>query len=163
MTTIFNHLSFLKIDAYVYKHDRKSLEMVSIGSHSDIEIKKQHYYGRKDVFEYKSYIENQHAHSSLVFHHGKVLRVLRKKGPLISDSETFNQYRGKGIYPFTIFSIAKEYILQKNHPEIFMLVVPTNIPSIKGIEKAGFIRQCRIKTTRFLGIYFNQQIIREND
>jgi len=163
MNTFFNQLQFINVDAFVYVHNRDSLERVAIGNRPEVELSTMPYKGRKNVLEYNSYIEKKHTHRSLLFMKAAMLSIIGKRGPLISDSETVNNFRGQGIFPFTIFSIAKELVFQKNYPEVFILVVPTNIASIRGIEKAGFVRKYRIKATRFLWIYFRKQVTKINE
>ncbi len=57
---------------------------------------------------------------------------------------THPQYRGQGIYPMVL-----DYITQtKNGNHFYMLVHPTNTPSIRGIEKAGFNKIGKVKKTK---------------
>jgi predicted GNAT family acetyltransferase len=46
---------------------------------------------------------------------------------------TLPNYRGKGLYPFSL-----ETLVKNNDKTFFMIVESENIASIKGIEKAGF-------------------------
>ncbi len=62
-----------------------------------------------------------------------------KKGDLsIGPCFTAVSHRGKGIYPTVLKKICDEYA--KDGTDIYMVVAEHNKPSIRGIEKAGFVR-----------------------
>lgn len=46
-------------------------------------------------------------------------------------------FRGKGIYPKVLSEICRR---SNDTSSFYMIVDETNLPSIKGIEKAGFVR-----------------------
>lgn len=74
-----------------------------------------------------------------------------KKGDFeIGPCLTVPEMRGRGIYPRVLSSIVKSYRSQ-NDADFYMLVAPDNRASIKGIEKAGFVRVGTAK--KHLGAY----------
>ncbi len=75
---------------------------------------------------------------------------------LIGDCYTNNKYRGKGIYPTVIRRVLKQFIPKNN---VYMLVSPENIPSIRGIEKAGLQLIGRLKCLRIGPVFLQKKII----
>ena len=67
-------------------------------------------------------------------------------------------YRGRSIYPQVINKIAFE-TLNKGIEDVFIVVNNNNIPSIKGIERAGFSKFAAIKGRRWLWFYLKKQIV----
>jgi hypothetical protein len=49
------------------------------------------------------------------------------------DFFTFDQFRGKGLYPYLL-----QKIVSRNNKAKLIYVFPSNISSVKGIKKAGF-------------------------
>lgn len=94
-------------------------------------------------------------HKSKVFHSSRLLRAFGFAQPLmtIGDCLTDEAFKGQGIYPAVLASIVAEHGKTKS---IYMLVSPTNIPSIKGIEKAGFELIARLKCLKIGPFYFNK-------
>ena len=62
---------------------------------------------------------------------------------------TLPKFRGRGVYPSVLI-----YILEKNkNSKFYMIVHKNNIPSIRGIEKSGFVFEKLIGKTKFLKVY----------
>jgi RimJ/RimL family protein N-acetyltransferase len=97
-------------------------------------------------------------HASYLYDTVFLLKLLKKKGPVIGDCYTNKHYRGQSIYPHVINKIALE-TLKKGVEEVFIVVNPENMGSIKGIEKAGFNKFASIKGTRWLWFYLKKQVI----
>ena len=77
---------------------------------------------------------------------------LPQNGLHICYCETIPEERGKGLYPLLLNQIQNDYP-QRN---LYMVVAENNIPSIKGIEKAGFIKYGKgIKNNRGVFIVTN--------
>ncbi len=75
--------------------------------------------------------------ANLVIHTSYVIPKC-SKFPFLKDNQyeigpchTQKQYRGKGIYPAVLYKIAIKY-------PSFMIIDDVNLPSIKGVIKAGF-------------------------
>lgn len=64
---------------------------------------------------------------------------------------TLPKYRGKGIYPAVLRYICKNIGSEKS--VFYMIVDESNQPSIKGIEKAGFVRCGTVRTTKLTKKY----------
>lgn len=96
-------------------------------------------------------------HRSRIFYSSRLLGNFHIKGPLITIGDCFtdNRYRGLGIYPMVLRRIAKEYIEKS---QVFILVAPDNVSSIRGIEKAGFQFMGKLTCFRFLIFYLNKRI-----
>lgn len=96
-------------------------------------------------------------HRSRVFHSSRLLNSFHFGGPLITIGDCFtdDRYRGLGIYPMVLRSIAKGH---GEKVQVYVLVAPDNIPSIRGIEKAGFQFLGRLSCFRFLVFYLNKRI-----
>ena len=71
-----------------------------------------------------------------------------KNGIHIGPCYTMKDERGHGYYPYLLDKIVNDNSLN----ECFMIVSPSNTPSIRGIEKAGFEKYGFGRRTR-LGIY----------
>lgn len=56
----------------------------------------------------------------------------------IGPCYTYPAFRGKGIYPKVLSEICRRR--GNDTSSFYMIVDDTNLPSIKGIEKAGFVR-----------------------
>lgn len=79
-------------------------------------------------------------------------RFMNRDDYEIGPCWTDELYRGQQIYPYVIQKIVE---LFKNDAAFFYMVVDEkNIASIRGIEKAGFIKVGIVKKTKFLGIYY---------
>jgi len=102
--------------------------------------------------------QGQVVHRSFLFSKVRVLKLVSKTGPVIGDCVTIPEYRGKSIYPFVIHNIAAQVLTSKESPEVFIIVNPGNINSIRGIEKAGFKFYKKIKAKRFLLFYYQIKI-----
>lgn len=102
-------------------------------------------------------------HQSFVFQKVQMLQLIGKKGPAIGDCLTMGDYKGRSIYPYVINHAARE--LLKHHPEVFIIVISDNVPSVRGIEKAGFKLKASIKAKKILLFYFNvrKQLFATND
>jgi hypothetical protein len=98
---------------------------------------------------------NKVVHESFLFEKLFILRLIGKTGPTIGDCRTVEAFKGKSIYPFVINYIAREEILKNHRKEVFIIVHPNNLSSIKGIEKAGFQLHTKVNAKRFLFFHFN--------
>lgn len=102
-------------------------------------------------------IDDKVIHESFTYRKLFIQKLIRTKGPTIGDCRTIDSYRGKSIYPYVINYIAN-LELNNGAKEVFINVSPSNISSIKGIEKAGFNIARTIKAKRFLMFYFSVEI-----
>lgn len=96
-------------------------------------------------------------HRSKIFHGSRLLRNFHINGSLITIGDCFtdDRYRGLGIYPMVLRRIANQY---SDKVQVFILVAPSNVSSIRGIEKAGFNFMGRLRCFRFLIFYLNKSI-----
>lgn len=80
---------------------------------------------------------------------------MKKNDYEIGPCYTYNDYRGKGIYPEVI-----RYITQNvgNSETIFYMVVDSeNTPSIRGVLKAGFVHCGSIRKSRIFKRYYREK------
>jgi len=99
-------------------------------------------------------VDDKVVHESFLFEKLFVLQIIGKTGPTIGDCRTIEAFKGKSIYPYVINQIAREEILKNQRKEVFIIVNPSNLSSIKGIEKAGFRLHTKVKAKRFLFFHF---------
>lgn len=101
--------------------------------------------------------QGQLVHRSRIFHKSHLLSNFHFTQPLITigDCLTDDQFRGMGIYPKVISYLGKKF--SPSH-QVYILVAPDNVPSIKGIEKAGFTFMARLQGFRFLIFYFKKKL-----
>ncbi|MFA0961210.1 hypothetical protein AB9P05_05360 [Roseivirga sp. BDSF3-8] len=113
----------------------------------------------KDKVSYRLFLDGNQVHRSNVFYATHFLKTIGKYGfPVIGDCHTDDSCRGMGIYPYMLVHIYKE--LLQSHKEVYILVSPENTPSIRGIEKAGFRKTHRVRTTRIGPLYVGKKVER---
>ena len=76
---------------------------------------------------------------------------LKEGEACIYDCYTNKKFRGQGLYP-SMLKYLKGYFKEKGFNKVYIYVEANNIPSIKGIEKAGFKKEDSIKYLRILGV-----------
>lgn len=86
-----------------------------------------------DFFEYQILIDNQIVSKCQVVGWLPIFPFMKRNGIHIGPCETIEKHRGKGVYPYLLNLIQRDF---KN--PCFMIVDENNISSIKGVEKAGF-------------------------
>lgn len=146
---LFKYFKVVDIDVIIYLMDSQSLtEFPSL----NYKIEENRISDNKKQFFIK--IGDAIIHESFLFKKLFVLQLINKKGPTIGDCKTSDAFKGKSIYPFVINHIARAEILNHNRKEVFIIVNPNNLSSIKGIEKAGFRIHTKIKAKRFLIFHF---------
>ena len=97
---------------------------------------------------YTVFINSELAHVTWLFKNKLLTKQLGEKNAYtVGDSLTNEKYRGKGIYPFVLRTIAKA-----TSKDIIIYVEPDNIASVRGIEKAGFKKKYSFSMIRFLGV-----------
>jgi len=154
MKKLFKHISKIRhinVFIYVMKNYQK-IDLTTIINDIKIENLKndnKKFYIIKDL---------QLVHQSFLYNKVFLMRQFGEKGPVIGDCYTKPTHRGKSIYPSVINYIAKKHFETRNNP-IFVIVGQNNKPSIKGIEKAGFIKYASLKAKRWMWIYLSKQII----
>lgn len=73
-----------------------------------------------------------------------------KKGDIeIGPCQTKETYRGKGIYPFVLYQILKDYGKRNRNCVAWMIIADNNIASVKGVEKVGFKLDGKVKRNRW--------------
>lgn len=151
---------------------KKLIKIIQV-RHIDVIIYKMDYYIEFNALDFSYKIEktrkknkwcytikenNILVHTSYLFDKVFLLKLFKKKGPVIGDCYTNKLYRGQSIYPQVINKIALE-TLNKEIDEVFIVVDYDNVSSIKGIEKAGFSKFAAVKGKRWLWFYFKKQVI----
>ena len=97
-------------------------------------------------------------HVSWIYFKGDQNRIidLGEKEAEIKYCLTLPPYRGKGIYPKVLTEIC-DYLKYKGLDRVFIAVDKNNVPSIKGIRKAGFKPITKIKLLKIMGIQLNKR------
>ena len=97
---------------------------------------------------YAVFIDNELAHTTWLFKNKLLTDQLGEKNVFTAgDSLTNEKFRGKGIYPYVL-----KFISREAEKPIVIYVDENNTSSIKGIEKAGFIKKYSFSMLRLLGI-----------
>ena len=114
------------------------------------------YDGVKDF--YISVCEEVLQHISWIYYKEDPNRILRlgDYGAEIKYCLTIPEYRGKGIYPKVLTAIAC-YLKKMEFKHLFICVEKNNIPSIRGIEKAGFKVIKKIKLIKLFGVQLTKK------
>jgi ribosomal protein S18 acetylase RimI-like enzyme len=68
---------------------------------------------------------------------------------------TFPTFRGRGLYPAALSAI-QAYLTQQGYQRCFICVKEDNIPSIRGIEKAGFHRLGSLRMLKAFGLQISR-------
>lgn len=78
--------------------------------------------------------------------------------PVIGECYTNPAYRGRAMYTTVLKHIVADVASRQLADSIFILVSPDNAPSIRGIERAGFRLQGRLRGRRVLGLLTRRSI-----
>lgn len=115
------------------------------------------YDGVKDCFVLKG-LDGAINHISWLYYKGDPNRILElgSQDVEVKYSLTLPGFRGKGIYTNTLLAI-QDYAKVAGYRNVFISVDEQNLPSRKGIEKAGFIFVSRLKLIKFAGIQINRR------
>jgi hypothetical protein len=88
----------------------------------------------KNIACYAVFHQGDLAHASFLYKKLFTNRIIGMTSLYaIGGCHTFDKYRGKGLYPYTLSVINKDY-----PDKTIIYVSPNNHSSIKGIEKAGY-------------------------
>ena len=82
--------------------------------------------------------ENDIIHTSYVIPACAKFPFMKKDDLEIGPCYTYPAFRGRGIYPKVLSEICRRKC--NDTSSFYMIVDENNLPSIKGIEKAGFVR-----------------------
>lgn len=74
---------------------------------------------------------------------------LPQPAPVIFDCWTAPSARGQNLYPKVLMQLSNR--LLDNYPAVWIYCLDTNLPSRRGIEKAGFEYRGMLQRTRLLG------------
>jgi GNAT superfamily N-acetyltransferase len=115
------------------------------------------YDGVRDFFVHRD--DGEVGHISWLYYAGDPNRFLR-----LGDAEcevkfclTLPQFRGKGLYPTALREIQR-YLKRQGYKRCFICVRDNNLPSIQGIEKAGFQRVGAVHLRRALGWQISRRL-----
>lgn len=89
-------------------------------------------------------------------HHNRLLS-LGKNEAEIKYCLTLPAFRGREIYPAVIRDVTRD-LRAHNVSRIFMCVRCNNLPSIRGIEKAGFRKVAKFRFVRILGVQLSARL-----
>lgn len=92
-------------------------------------------------------------HISWIYYHNNRNRILRlgTKEAEVKFCFTLPGARGKGIYPQVLRDMLF-FLREKGMRWAFICVYPDNYPSIRGIEKAGFMKIGEVRLKKVFGI-----------
>ena len=107
---------------------------------------------------YYAYLGDKCVHRSwvksneqMVYMHWAYPMQLQPNQYFIHYCETDTQARGKGIYPAVLSKIVNDF---RENGEILIGVNAKNTASIKGVQKAGFVKRERVKVIVIFGLKF---------
>lgn len=148
---------------YLYKIDSANVQNMPLNGGDDIDLKVftpsiRNFFLTGEKFEIKKlsvrvmfqiltlgkakiyYVQSgkEIVHTSYVIPACIKFPFMDKNGLEIGPCHTNPAFRGKGIYPKVLTEICRRK--SKSTSSFYMIVDETNLPSIRGIEKAGFVR-----------------------
>lgn len=102
-------------------------------------------------------------HVSWIYFKGDPNRIidLQETEAEIKYCLTLTKYRGNGIYPRVLTEISR-YLQYRGFERVFMAVHKKNIPSIKGIKKAGFKKVATMRLVKALGFQLSNKFKTEH-
>ncbi len=104
---------------------------------------------------YALFLENRIVHACYLYKNVFINFLFGYRSyAVIGGCFTLNAYRGKGLYPNMLRKIANE--ISNN---IVIYVATSNFSSIRGIEKAGFVRHKKLILFKCLGIPFYKKTV----
>ena len=114
------------------------------------------YDGVKDFFIYRN--NGSIGHISWIYYKNDPNRIIDlgiDEGE-IKYSLTLPQFRGKGIYPATLIKVQR-YLKEQGYRRVYICAEHDNLPSIKGIEKAGFKFITSINLIKIAGVQLSKK------
>ena len=108
-------------------------------------------FGRYRVFYVVERKTNKIAHFSNIIPKIFKYSFMKKEDLFIVNCYTDPLFRGCRLYPFALSYIAKSL----GNQVIWGGVRIDNVPSIKGLEKAGFKKVINVYKSRLLGVYYS--------
>lgn len=114
------------------------------------------YDGVKDFFIYRN--NGAIGHISWIYYKNDPNRIIDlgiDEGE-IKYSLTLPQCRGKGIYPATLIKVQR-YLKEHGYRRVYICAEHGNLPSIKGIEKAGFKFVTSINLIKIAGVQLSKK------
>ena len=110
-------------------------------------------FGKARIF----YVEDENGnliHTSYVIPKCFKFPFLKKADYEIGPCHTYSEYRGKGIYPMVLRYITSH--VGEQDSTFYMIVDSTNISSIRGVLKAGFVQCGTVRKSRIFKRYFRE-------
>ncbi len=150
----WKRLQIIEIDVFIYRITENDLT-----AFPDIGYTIQTETISKNKIKYFIVDKGISIHNCFLFNKIYLLRLIKKKGPVLGDGYTRPEYRGKSILPFVICYIVNEIVFDKNTKEVFIIINKSNLSSIAGVEKTGFKRYASINAKRWLWFYFDKNIV----
>ena len=90
-------------------------------------------------------------HTSCVVPKCGKFSFLKKGDYEIGPCVTSEKFRGRGVYQYVLRHITSQQMFQGAN--FYMIVREDNFPSVRGIEKSGFLRCGTVTKTRWLKNY----------
>jgi RimJ/RimL family protein N-acetyltransferase len=119
-------------------------------THPSWELQCDRYDGVKDFFTYEE--NGTIGHISWLYYSKDPNRILQlgEDECEIKFCLTRQQFRGRGLYPAAL-QAAQRYLKDKGYKRCFICAREDNIPSIRGIAKAGFLRVGEVRFQKLFG------------
>jgi RimJ/RimL family protein N-acetyltransferase len=114
------------------------------------------YDGVKDFFIYKD--NGLIGHISWIYCNNDPNRIidLSNDEGEVKYSLTLPEFRGRGIYPATLIAVQK-YLKENGYKRLYICTREDNLPSVRGIEKAGFTFVTKISLIKVLGMQVSKR------
>jgi RimJ/RimL family protein N-acetyltransferase len=120
----------------------------------------------KDYFDsggeaFLGFSEGKLVHIAWLFYNLRISEVhffvkIKEDEAYIGSCQTHPEFRGKNIYPVVLQHILRD-AAAKNKKRCFIATIPTNLASIRGIEKSGFSFVGKMRMFKLFGKFFNNQ------
>lgn len=140
------------VDVLIYVSTKKTLEYDCAINHPIV----HNVHGKRESYVVTDL--GKIVHKSFLYRDVQIIKLIERSGLVIGSCYTNETYRGQSIYPKVLSYIAKDNMASGD--DMLMVVDSDNVPSIRGIEKAGFVKLAHIKAKKWTMFYFNKNITR---
>jgi GNAT superfamily N-acetyltransferase len=136
------------------------LEMLKNGDESVVREKLKNYLDSGGEM-FLAFSECKLVHVAWLFCNPKISEghffvTIKNDEAYIGRCDTHPEFRGKNIYPVILQHLISR-ASRRNKKRCFVATIPTNLASIRGIEKAGFSFVGKMRMFKLFGKFFNNQ------
>lgn len=148
---LYRQLRPRKVETLVYGFDLGRQTIPAVAVRDTIEVETHKVDNKRRIF--RALVDGAEVNRNYLYTGNLLARQLGyRRLPLVGDCSTAEQCRGRNIYPYMLTQMLHWLKDNEAAQQVLIFVAPGNIPSVKGIEKAGFKKLRHVIVYRFLGM-----------